>query len=186
MKSVQSLETQVDELRREFDQTFARRPADISSRPIDLIGIRVAGDPYAVLLSEIGGLLRLNHVVSLPGAAPDVIGLTAVRGVLVPVFGLASVLGYDSTREPPRWLLLCGDDEPLALAVAVVDGYLQVSESRLRANGQPEANGQAAPVRPHVSQVVGTDSGNRAVISVPHVVATIRARVGRARPTQEG
>lgn len=176
--SLPALDARVVELRRAFDQTFAARPAEASRGHVDLLALRVGGDPYVVFLRDVSGILRAPRIASVPGAPADVIGVAGVRGSVVPVFALASLLGQ-TVQEPPRWLLTCDIDEPLAFAVAAIDGYLQLPDSRLHTPADH------AEERPHVSQVAETDAGIRPVINIAHIVAGIRARVGRAVLTQE-
>jgi chemotaxis signal transduction protein len=175
---LRALDAGVAELRRAFDQTFAVRPPAPSAAHVDLLALRVAGDPCVVFLRDINGILRATRIASVPGAPADVLGLAGVRGTLVPVFALASLLGH-TVQEPARWLLICGTDEPLAFAVAAIDGHFQLPESRLHTNAH-HADG-----RPHISQVAETDAGVRPVINIPHLVAGIRSRGRHQALTQE-
>lgn len=172
-----AFDARVAGLRRAFDQTFAARPPEPSKGHVNLLALRVGGDPCVVFLRDISGILRAPRIASVPGAPADVIGVAGVRGSLVPVFALASLLGQ-AVQEPPRWLLMCEVDEPLAFAVPAIDGYLQLPESRLHTHAHP------ADERPHVSQVAETDAGIRPVINIAHIVTGIRARVGHTALTR--
>lgn len=166
-------------LQRAFDASFAMPPNSQAEETDDFLGIRVAGDPYAILLREIKGIIPLRAVVPIPGARGDVLGLSGIRGAMVPVFGLASILGYRSVPEKGRWLILCGVDEPLSLAVADFEGYLRLPKACLHLDeNRTTAHG-------HVRQIAKTSSGARAVLSVPLILETIRARVGPRALVQE-
>src|SRR6185436_11866201 len=82
------------ELRRVFDGSFAAAPADGRAVPEKLLALRLGTDPFAVRVAELRGFERLRHVIALPGASADLLGLTGIRGTLVPVYSLALVMGY--------------------------------------------------------------------------------------------
>jgi chemotaxis signal transduction protein len=169
----QALGQRAADLRRAFDASFAVPRVSEPAETEDLLGIRVAGEPYAIPLREITGIMALRTVVPIPVARPDVLGLAGIRGAIVPVFRLASLLGYGSASETSHWLILCDADEPIALAVAEFEGYLRLPKACLhRDDRQTSADD-------HVQQIARTSSGARAVLSIPHIVATIRARVAQ-------
>jgi len=181
-------ESKAAKLRQEFDLAFALPPSQASEEAIDLLMIRVAGDPYAILLREIAGMVVGRAVVPIPAVTLDLLGLAGIRGGVVPVFGLASLLGYGGPASgSPRWMILCGADEPIALAFSDFEGYLRVPKSSLHIEENPRATLTTRVGRggQYVNQVASTDAGVRAVISIPLVVATIRNRSGHHRPSKE-
>jgi chemotaxis signal transduction protein len=167
------------ELRRAFDRSFAQPPPPTAPETEDLLSIRVGGDPYAIRLRDIAGIVAGRKVVPVPTAAPGLLGLAGVRGGIVPVFGLAAILGYGPSHESPRWMVVCGVDDPIALAFSELEAYLRLPASCLHADQTFRAT------RPHVDQVVSTDAGIRAVIGIPNVMATIRNRGGHERLPKE-
>jgi hypothetical protein len=97
-------------LARAFDATFAA-PADTEVEEAEsLLGIRVAGDPYAIPVGDIVGLAASGRIVPVPSRAPALLGLAGVRGRALPVYSLATLLGYPHAGEPVPWLVLCGDE----------------------------------------------------------------------------
>jgi chemotaxis signal transduction protein len=146
------------ELRQAFDRSFAVPPPNASEEIEDLLTIRVAGDPYAIRLRDIAGMVAVRKVVPVPAATPHLLGLLGIRGNIVPVFGLASILGYPQGPEPPRWMILCGGEQPIGLAFSDFEGHLRISRSCLH------------------DQVANTVAGVRTVIDIPPVVAAIRKR----------
>lgn len=108
-------------LRQEFDQVFADPHAAPAPALERLIAIRVGGQPYALRLSELNGLLAAPLLVPLAGAPAECLGVAGLRGRVVPVFALGPWLGHPA--EPPRWLALTGGDEPVAYAFAELEGF---------------------------------------------------------------
>lgn len=169
-------------LRQAFDHSFALPPSQTSQEVEDLLTIRVAGDPYAILLRDIAGMVTGRRVVPVPAVTPDLLGLVGIRGGIVPVFDLASILGYGTAPGSPRWMILCGAEEPIALAFSDFEGYLRLPMSSLHADENLPGTRQHVK---YVNQVANTQGGVRAVISIPLIVETIRNRIGHHRPAKE-
>jgi chemotaxis signal transduction protein len=155
------------ELRREFDEAFAL-PARTQAQELeDLLAIRVGPDGYAIRSRELSGIAAIRKISPLPSRMPELLGLVGVRGVLVPVFGLAGLLGYDPGPEPVRWLALVGREEPIALAFHALEGYRTVAKSAFSA----ESGAGDSPV-----ETVTLEQRVRSVIRVPSLVATLEGR----------
>lgn len=170
------------QLRQAFDRTFALPPSLASPEVEDLLTIRVAGDPYAIRLLDIAGIVTGRRVVSVPAVTPDLLGLAGIHGGVVPVFGLSSILGYGPDPGSPRWMILCGSEEPIALAFSDFEGYLRLPTSALHADENFRATREHVK---YVTQVATTPDGVRAVISVPLIMAAIRNRISQHRSTKE-
>jgi chemotaxis signal transduction protein len=149
-------ENSADELRRAFDLSFAAAPPQASEEVEDVLTVRVAGDPYVIRLAEITALVAARRVVPIPAATRHLLGLAGIRGNVVPVFGLASLLGYGRGPEAPRWMILCGEKQPVALAFSELEGHLRLPSSCL------------------TDRVANTASGVRTMIDIPLIVAAIR------------
>ena len=179
MNQIPAVESKAAELRQAFDLSFALPPPQELVEVEDLLTIRVAGDPYAIRLRDIAGMVAGCKVVPVPAVTPDLLGLAGIRGGVVPVFGLASILGYGPAPGSPRWMILCGAEEPIALAFSDFEGYLRLPKSSLHADENLRTT------RQYVKQVASTEGGARAVIGIPLVVAAIRNRIGQNRPAKE-
>jgi len=179
MKETVVGENKAAELRRAFDLSFAVPPPLSSQEVEDLLAIRVAGDPYAIRLRDIAGIVAGRGVVPVPAVTIDLLGLVGIRGGVVPVFGLSTILGYGQAAGAPRWMILCGAEESIALAFSDFEGFLRLPKSSLHADENLRAT------RQYVNQVASTESGVRAVISIPLIVATIRNRSGHRGPAKE-
>jgi len=171
-----------DQLRQDFDRTFAMPPSLASQEVEDLIMIRVAGDPYAIRVLDIAEILTERQVVSVPTVTPDLLGLAGIHGGIVAVFSMSSILGYGPDPGSPRWMILCGTEEPIALAFSDFEGYLRLPASALYVDESFSATREHVK---YVKQVASTPDGVRAVISIAQIMATIRNRISRHRPNKE-
>lgn len=168
-----------EELRREFDRSFAL-PARVASADLeDVLALRVAFHGYAVRSRELSGVAVLPKITQVPSPTPGLLGLVGVRGALVPVFGLPQLLGYEPGTEALRWLLLLGAEEPLALAFHALESFGKVPKSAFSADVGRKLQGE------HVEETVTLAGSARPVIAVTELAATIRSRLGRRRPEKE-
>jgi len=138
-----------------------------------LLAIRVSGDAYAIRINEIAGLARDRKIVAIATPIPALLGISAIRGALVPVYSLAALLGYGVEGGHHRWLAICGTDEVFCLAFGEFEGYFRSPVARLYAVEQ--GGGPLSHVR-HVIQAAGVA---RAVVSIPLIKKTIQASCSR-------
>ena len=156
----------IEELRRDFDRAFAEPYPDEPEEVESLLAIRLQEDPYGLIVGEIAAVDRAGSIVPLPSRSPGLIGIAGFRGAILPVYGLASLLGYERSPESPRWLVVCGKREPLALAVSELEGYVQVPKGSLH---PPDRE-----ARKHVQGFARIGETVRAVVSVPSILEAIQ------------
>jgi purine-binding chemotaxis protein CheW len=156
----------VAELRRAFDDGFERAPAAAAGMEA-LLALRAGDDALAVRLHETRGLERWRSVLPLPAVRPELLGLCGLRGQLVPVFDLAALLG-GALATAPRWLILCGASETIALAVAHFDGH--------RAAAAADFLADAHTGRRYVPYQVRVDGTRRGLLDLRSIVQDIDMR----------
>lgn len=125
----------LSELRREFDDSFARAPAGAKGRSERFIGVRIAGDRFALRVSEVASLHPISTITRLPGAPRGQLGIVGLRGQLVVLYDAATLLGYSNAGEAHRWCALFAADRTLGIVIDAVDGYLRVEDAALRVIG---------------------------------------------------
>jgi purine-binding chemotaxis protein CheW len=169
-----------DVLRQNFDHSFAA-PARVQTEDsLDLLTLSVGGDGYAVRLSDVRGLLVDRRVVPLPATLPEFLGLTGVKGGVVPVWSLRALLGTGADHDQPRWMILVngrGRGEILALAFERFDGHLRVPREQL-SERSPEAGDHDAGDVVCIRHSVRTDDGPRGVLDVAAITDDIKRRLG--------
>src|SRR5204863_3892405 len=97
-----SIEQKLSALRQNFDQSFARAAGGAQPSQLDFLAIVVAGDAYAIRLSEVQSLHADRKLVAAPSVLPELLGVCGFRGVLMPVYDLARLLGY-GPGQAARW-----------------------------------------------------------------------------------
>jgi chemotaxis signal transduction protein len=154
-------------LRRLFDASFAAPAVSLTQRPEDLIAIRVGSDPYALRLSEIAGIHVGVKIVPVPSPAQQLLGIAAIRGMMAPIYDLATLLGYPPAANP-RWFILARAPQPVGLAFEAFESHLQASQSSL-ANGNGE-DGSSVGTGQHMRGTVRAVGALRPIIHVASVL----------------
>jgi chemotaxis signal transduction protein len=160
-----------DELRAAFDGAFARPARASDADAVPLLALRVAGAPLAVRVLETAGLMQVRPIVPVPSRRAELLGVSGVRGALVPVYSLARLLGR-ADDDPPRWIVLAttAAGDRVGLAVATFERHLVVPARDLRPATRSGA-GEA-----HAPELVYAEGTPRPVLSVPALLRTITAR----------
>ncbi len=159
------------ELRNAFDRARAIPfLSEVRERLENLLVLRVSGDAFAIRLGEISGLATDRKIVAFPSPIPELLGVAAIRGRLVPVYSLAALLGYSAQATQGRWLVLCGTEEPVGLAINDFEGYVRVPLSQVYAAGQKD------DASARVVHVVRTGDLVRGVVSIPVLMEIIQRR----------
>ncbi len=157
-----------------FDRTYALPSLSQEvNQSEDLLAIRLAGNAYAIKVSEISGLANNRKTIALPSTIPELLGVAGIRGELVPVYSLAALMQVNRGPDEDRWLVLCGVEEPIGLAFTEFEGYLHVPLEDLYAASQENAT------RGHIKEVVRTPELVRSVLSIPLIVEMVRRRCGK-------
>ena len=152
-------------LRRAFDQTFAEPRSEATRALVDFLAIRIHGDPLAIRLEEVSLVLSSPTVVRAPSRAEAFLGLAGLRGEVIPIFSLATLLGYPEGSSE-GWLVVARDQEPVGFAFAELEGHQRVEQSAIRTARESESRSEAS------TEV----ADGRPVIALHRLLARIRAR----------
>lgn len=168
-----SLERRVAQLRSAFDNAFAQPLAEPQQDGVELLIVSAGGQTYAIRTSELAGVEVDRKLVPLPATAPELLGLCAAQGELVPVFELAAALGAQAAKNSPRWIALCRDKELVALA------FDELRESR-RVAVRDLSLLELAPGRSALSRhAIRLETGVIHVLDIAAVISSLRQRQRR-------
>lgn len=159
-------------LRQAFDRSFAEPPSVDAAALHDLLDLRVGSARYALPVTDLSALMADTKITPIATPVPALLGITALRGTMLPVYDLGAVLGV-APEPAPRWIAVAAGRTPVGLAFARFEGHLRV-----------RADSIVSEVRsgsPHVQQVVRLDGGHSlALVSVASVLDAIADRVRAA------
>ncbi|HKB51971.1 MAG TPA: chemotaxis protein CheW [Solirubrobacterales bacterium] len=88
------------------------------------VRVRVAGEHYALPVEQVLEVADLGEIAPVPGSPPEIAGVRNLRGQVIPVIGLATMLGL-SGDEPSRVVVAESGELRAGL---VVDEVLDVGE----------------------------------------------------------
>ncbi len=133
--SNEALLAQLQGWRESFDQSFAeQRITDGWGDAWNVLGIRIAGEPFALSLDELAGLLPSQTPAPYPADVPALLGLIGHRGQALPLYDLRALLGRGASSGSRWWVILRA--APVALAVEGFDGQWRLPpEDRLQQAG---------------------------------------------------
>jgi len=168
------LASRLVEIRRAFDESFARPPPEASTGAVGLIAVRVGTQPFAFRIDDLADVQERCKVIPVPGAHPNLLGIAGIRGRMVPVYSLAALMGHARTDEW-RWLAICRSKLELGLTFDELECYLQASPAELfpAAAGESERKG-------HVRDVLRQDGSTRLVIHTSSIIAALREAAGHS------
>lgn len=141
------------ELRRAFDRAFAEAPPAGDARVEELLAIRIGADPFALRLAQVDGLFADREIVAVPSPVPELLGITALRGHLAPVYDLGALLGYSATPAP-RWFVRARAT-PVGLAFGGFEAHVRVPASALAGADTVQLGGAVRPII-HIPSVIET------------------------------
>ena len=166
-----------EDLRQAFDRAFAEpeRVADVGG--LDLLDVRIGGDGYALQIRELGGLFSGRKIVRLPSPLPEFLGLTGLRGGIVPVYSLRDLLGYPAGGDP-RWIVLAGFGRPLGLAFDEFLGHLRLRPEDL----VPQSHEHT---RTHVRDAARVGDALRPLLSIRSIADSLPPRIAALAASKE-
>lgn len=83
------------------------------------LGFQVGGLRLVSPLGEVGEILQMPKLATLPGVKSWLMGIANVRGRLIPVIDLHDYLGMTATLPPVQWRVLVVEDEDLVVGFLV-------------------------------------------------------------------
>ncbi len=165
------------ELRHAFDRTF-QLPYQLATKSVEpMIAFRTAGVALAVRVQHITRVIKRGVILPVPSIVPELLGVAAVRGLLVPVFNLAALLGLPPSGEP-QWFLLVNRETPVAFAFDGLEGRVEVEQAHLYVD---ETSSQCK----HIHQLAEVGSTVRAVIDIRGLMEEIGQCAGLTTPAKE-
>jgi purine-binding chemotaxis protein CheW len=105
-------------------------PAVEEAEPSEYLAFMLAGEEYAVKVDDVLEIIRLQHITSVPRAPGFVLGITSLRGVIVPVFDIRKRLGLEEREHTrsTRILVISDEGSPHGIIVDSVTGVVRLGD----------------------------------------------------------
>lgn len=120
------------------------------------IGFLLAGEHYALSVLEIGEILKIKPLTSVPRVAGHIMGVLSLRGAIIPIIDLRRRFGLPDERmdRQARILVLRESEGRVGLVVEQVEGVVKIPDSRIEPP-PPAIDRAAAPFVKGVGRVEG-------------------------------
>ncbi len=101
---------------------------------IELLSFRLGGEEYAVNVDDVKEVLKNRELTLVPNAPDYILGVTALRGPVLPVIDLCRRLGIPAgvRDEKSRILVVTVHDEEAGIVVDRVTGVVRISPEAVR------------------------------------------------------
>jgi chemotaxis signal transduction protein len=115
------------------EETWGRRARPAVSR--EVLAFLLAGEEYGIDIHRLRGIIRSGPITEVPRAPPFVLGVTSVRGEVLPVIDLRLRVRRPRATVGPasRVLLAQRDGETFGLLVDAVRSVIRLREEEIEA-----------------------------------------------------
>jgi purine-binding chemotaxis protein CheW len=143
-----------------------------------LVAFVLGGELYGVAIQEVTEIREVLPLMPLPHVAPHVLGLSNLRGVVLPVVDLRVRFGLRRAAASPenRLLVLKGPGYPVAILVDSVEGIARLLPSAF----QPAPAGVAKIDAEYYRNVATVDGRLLIELDAARMIADTASREARA------
>ncbi len=102
---------------------------EIHAQEIEMLSFRLGSEEYVLPVDEIQEVLKSRELTLVPNSPPHVLGVTSIRGTVLPVLDLGRRLGLPPAvrDEKARIIIISPDDEAAGILVDRVTGVVRIS-----------------------------------------------------------
>ncbi len=169
-------------LREDFDLAFSREPGGGNGQAENFLVLEIAGDAYALRVTQISGLFAGRSITPLPSSLPELIGLAGFRAQVTPVYDLASLLGYAQAKAP-KWIAVLSHHTPVAVAFDEFLVHLSVTPEQITGSGLRPSQERTAGS--HLHDAIQENGRIFPIIDLQTVLQEIQQRVDATRSIKE-
>ncbi|HYA87168.1 MAG TPA: chemotaxis protein CheW [Nitrospirota bacterium] len=98
------------------------------TQELEMVSFRLGSEEYAVLVADVREVLKIRELTRVPNAPDYILGITSLRGTMLPVIDLCRRLGLKPTEpsEKARIIVISTDDDEVGLVVDRVNSVIRV------------------------------------------------------------
>ncbi|MFZ5906142.1 MAG: chemotaxis protein CheW [Nitrospirota bacterium] len=102
---------------------------------LEILTFKLMREDFALRVSELDEIIRFQHITSVPRLPDYVLGITSLRGKIIPVIDLKRKLSFSGTPDEDGYrrkiLIIKGPKGRIGAAVDQVTGVVRIAESGL-------------------------------------------------------
>jgi purine-binding chemotaxis protein CheW len=107
---------------------------EIHVQEVEMLSFRLGGEEYVLPVDDVREVLKSRELTSVPNSPPHVLGVTSIRGTVLPVIDLGKRLGLPPALrdEKARIIIISPDDEDAGILVDRVTGVVRITPDAVR------------------------------------------------------
>ncbi len=118
------------------ERALAHESADreIHAQEIEMLSFLLSGEEYVLPVDDVREVLKSRALTIVPNSPPHILGVTSIRGTVLPVIDLGRRLGLPpATRdEKARIIIISPGDEDAGIVVDRVTGVVRILPDAIR------------------------------------------------------
>jgi purine-binding chemotaxis protein CheW len=116
------------------EPVFGGEIQETDKQEIDLLSFRLAGEAYALPVNDVREVLKIRLLTPVPNAPAYILGVTALRGAVLPVIDLCVRFGLAAgTRDAKsRIIVVSSKEEEVGLVVDRVTEVLRIAPDEIK------------------------------------------------------
>lgn len=132
--------------------------------------LTLGGEVYAVDLRNVREVFQVDTITPVPGMPPALVGVTNVRGAVIPIMDLRRMLGVPTAGPAPQYAVIIkhGNHQVGVLVERVPEIRTVHTEQFL-----PTPSGEASGAKPFLTAVLRLDDRMGGVVEVPTLLACV-------------
>lgn len=111
-----------------FESSGEAAAGEAQDEELEFLSFSLGEEAYAIPVKDVREVLRVRTLTSVPNAPAHILGVTSLRGAVLPVIELSTRLGLAPTErnEKTRIVVVGTDEEDVGLVVDRVTGVLRI------------------------------------------------------------
>ncbi len=111
-----------------------RVAGEFQAEEIEMLSFRLGGEEYVLPVDDVREVLKSRELTMIPNSPPHILGVTSIRGTVLPVIDLGKRLGLPPAvqGEKARIIIISPDDEDAGIMVDRVTGVMRLSPDSIR------------------------------------------------------
>jgi purine-binding chemotaxis protein CheW len=107
---------------------------EIHTQDIEMLSFRLGNEEYVLPVDDVQEVLKSRELTMVPNAPQYVLGVTSIRGTVLPVLDLGMRLGLPPAKrdEKTRIIIISPEDEDAGILVDRVTGVVRISPNTVR------------------------------------------------------
>jgi purine-binding chemotaxis protein CheW len=104
------------------------------AQEVEMLSFRLGLEEYALLIEDVREVLKIRDVTPVPNAPAHILGVTSLRGPILPVLDLCKRLGVPPgvRDEKSRILVVSLNEEDIGVVVDRVTGVIRIDPASIR------------------------------------------------------